>query len=31
MNMTNEMKRSIRLVVVSMALRVPLMGGMYGA
>lgn len=31
MNMTNEMKRSIRLVIVSMALCVPLAGGMYEA
>ena len=29
--MTNEMKRSIRLVIVSMALCVPLAGGMYEA
>ena len=31
MNMTKEMKRSIRLVIVSMALCVPLAGGMYEA
>lgn len=31
MSMTKEMKRSIRLVIVSMALCVPFMGGMYEA